>query len=288
MSYELPPTYISPVKRIVAIGDLHGDFKATVLALRLARVIDKRNHWIGGKTVVIQLGDQIDRGGRNTTYRDENSELKIMNLFDNLANEARRVGGACFSLMGNHELMNVQGNFQCVSPKGFEQFGGSRQRRRFFKPGNPMAIRMAKTRNAIMRIGDFVFVHGGISPRLAAKYQLDEINQIMREYLIGKRGDNDRAVAELFNDEHGILWCRRYSDTRTDCAGLYKTLGILGAKNMVVAHTPQDNGINCKCNTKVWRIDTAMSEAFGRRNGITDRIQVLEILDNGQKMNILK
>lgn len=281
------PTYIPPVKRLIAIGDLHGDFKATVLALRLAKVIDSHNHWCGGKAVVIQLGDQIDRGGRSTTYKDENSELKIMNLFDNLAREAKLVGGACYSLMGNHELMNVQGNFQCVTKKGIEQFGGNKERKRFFKIGSPMAIRMANTRNAIMRIGDFVFVHGGISPRLASKYRLEEINNIMREYLMGRR-KMDKQIEELFCDDNSILWCRRYSDARTDCKSLYKTLEILGAKNMVVAHTPQDNGINCKCNTKVWRIDTAMSEAFGKREDKDNRIQVLEILDNGSKINILK
>jgi hypothetical protein len=209
-----------------------------------------------------------------------------MNLFDNLAKEAKLAGGACYSLMGNHELMNVQGDFSCVSQKGFELFGGRKGRKKYFKPGSKMAIRMAYTRNAIMKIGDFVFVHGGISPKIASKYRLDEINKILHDYLIGNR-KLDKEIEKLFCNDKSILWCRKYSDERADCKSLYKTLTILKAKNLVVAHTPQDDGINCKCNTKVWRIDTAMSEAFGKRNGM-DRIQVLEIINNGEKINILK
>jgi hypothetical protein len=55
---------------------------------------------------------------------------------------------------------------------------------------------------------------------------------------------------------------------------------------IVVGHTPQ-NGINSQCGNKIWRVDTGMSEAFGRRNSIQERIEVLEILENGEKVNII-
>ena len=57
------------VKGLIAIGDLHGDLRVSLIALRLAKVIpdnifpynvDKIS-WCGGDTWVIQLGDQIDR-----------------------------------------------------------------------------------------------------------------------------------------------------------------------------------------------------------------------------------
>ena len=58
-----------PVKKLIAIGDVHGDLRVTLLALKLAEVIPQhsnekdinRIHWCGGSTWVIQLGDQIDR-----------------------------------------------------------------------------------------------------------------------------------------------------------------------------------------------------------------------------------
>ena len=57
------------VEKLIAIGDLHGDLKATLSVLKLAEVIPQTTtietinnaHWSGGDTWVIQLGDQIDR-----------------------------------------------------------------------------------------------------------------------------------------------------------------------------------------------------------------------------------
>ena len=53
---------------------------------------------------------------------------------------------------------------------------------------------------------------------------------------------------------------------------------------MVLGHSPQQQGINLKCNS-IWRVDTGMSEAFGKRLN-NKRIQVLEIIRNGKDVKI--
>ena len=49
--------------RIVVLGDLHGDWNATTKSLLKAKLIDPNDHkkWIGGETILVQLGDQVDR-----------------------------------------------------------------------------------------------------------------------------------------------------------------------------------------------------------------------------------
>ena len=137
------------VKKLIAIGDIHGDLSVAIKSFKLAEVIDinipiNNTHitkikWIGGKTVVVQLGDQIDRVRPNELVndlcseddpelnQDEGSDLKIICLFEKLHKEAIEQGGALFSILGNHELMNVEGDFRYVSPKEFKEFG------RYFK-----------------------------------------------------------------------------------------------------------------------------------------------------------
>ncbi len=281
-----PPSILLPVKRIVTIGDLHGDYKATILSLRKARLIDNKNKWIGGNTVLVQLGDQLDRGGRFDNTTDEDSEFKIMNLFDRLHKHAKLNGGAVYSLLGNHEIMNVLGDFSYTSKMGIKHFGSKEARFDYFRSGGKMAIKMAHTRNVILRIGDWIFVHGGITPRLAKKYKIVEINNLMRRYLLGEEKlEHDKCFRELFLNSGSVLWTRRYSEDKPDCKNLNKTLEYLGATKMVIGHTPQEY-INCRCKNSVWRIDTGMSQAFGKRKG-GDRIQVLEILDNGKQINII-
>ena len=132
--------------KLIGIGDLHGDLQVTIKYLKLSGVISmSTNHnmteqkdldnieWIGGNTIVVQVGDQIDRCRPNnwyrdvcaddSTYQDEGSDLKIMNLLDNLGEKAEKVGGKIISILGNHEMMNCVGDFRYVSPKEFEEFG---------------------------------------------------------------------------------------------------------------------------------------------------------------------
>src|SRR5437867_8351951 len=52
----------APTERVVAIGDIHGDFDALVGILQRARLIDPRNRWSGGNAILVQTGDFLDRG----------------------------------------------------------------------------------------------------------------------------------------------------------------------------------------------------------------------------------
>src|SRR5580700_4901918 len=56
--------------RIVAIGDLHGDLDHARRALRLAGAIDVQDQWTGGRLVVVQTGDEIDRGDDDRSILD--------------------------------------------------------------------------------------------------------------------------------------------------------------------------------------------------------------------------
>src|SRR5688572_20846577 len=100
-------------KRVVAIGDLHGDISGTRSALRAAGVIDDKDNWIGKDTVVVQTGDVLDRG---------DDEQAILDLIFKLEGEARAAGGAVIMLLGNHELMNGAGDFRYVTPGAMNDF----------------------------------------------------------------------------------------------------------------------------------------------------------------------
>ena len=83
------PSVLPPVKRIIVIGDLHGDWEMTIKSLKIGKVIDSNNKWIGGETIVVQVGDQIDRCRFSgvachlptATKNDEASDMKILNFF---------------------------------------------------------------------------------------------------------------------------------------------------------------------------------------------------------------
>ena len=47
--------------KIVAIGDLHGDYPAFDRVLRLAKLIGENGEWIGGNRHLVICGDVLDR-----------------------------------------------------------------------------------------------------------------------------------------------------------------------------------------------------------------------------------
>ncbi|GAB2247726.1 hypothetical protein Droror1_Dr00007608 [Drosera rotundifolia] len=99
---------------LVAIGDVHGDLSKLKHSLRLAGLIDATtDSWSGGSSTLVQVGDVLDRGG---------DEIRIMYFMERLKRQAMSVGGSVITLNGNHEIMNVGGDFRFVAKEGVEEF----------------------------------------------------------------------------------------------------------------------------------------------------------------------
>ncbi|GMH28596.1 hypothetical protein Nepgr_030439 [Nepenthes gracilis] len=99
--------------RLIAIGDLHGDLQKFNQALRLAGLINASDQWSGGSATVVQVGDVLDRGG---------DEIKILYFLEKLKRQAANSGGSIITMNGNHEIMNVDGDFRYVTQDGINEF----------------------------------------------------------------------------------------------------------------------------------------------------------------------
>ena len=177
-----------PVKRIIAIGDLHGDYDALIGVLKKSKLIDNNLKWIGGKTYLVQIGDQVDSLCRDNSNNLRNpQELRIMLYLNKLNEEARTVGGRVISLLGNHEMMNMQGDFRYASDVDIKVMNGIKGRKELFRPGGQLARVLSKSRLAVVKIGDYIFVHAGIIPKVAKKYSLEKMNEIAKRFMRGER-----------------------------------------------------------------------------------------------------
>lgn len=260
--------------RVVAIGDLHGDFSATERAFRLAGAIDESGKWSGGDLVVVQTGDQLDRGP---------DERQIVEFLERLEKEAKAAGGRLVVLNGNHETMNVLGDFRYVtaeamgsfdsyqpaSPLSIQVEGPSKVRAAAFLPGGGAAQVLARRRIVVM-VGDTVFVHGGLTSA-HLDYGIDKLNRESKEWMLGKTTLPPRLVV----DESGPLWTRIYGEpvvSERACQLLEQTLRRLGARRMAVGHTVQPGGMSSACDGQVFRIDVGLSAAYG-----DNPVQVLEV-----------
>ena len=329
---ESQPFILPPVRRIIVIGDIHGDLKMTYETLKIAELIDNNNNWIGGDTVLVQVGDQIDRcrnssfmscENKDTTLDDEGNDWKILKYFTELHYQAREHGGAVYSLLGNHELMNVQQRMDYVSYEGLNELNnyvtpngnviknGKNARLWAFKPGNPISEFLACTRQVAIIIGTNLFVHAGILPSIAKKYNISTINKLMSLYLFNKLDDNE-YINIMNAPDYSPLWTRKIGniaikkfnnnninnnniiDNKKLCNKLMNPLKkIYKIGKLYIGHTPMMNsGISSMCDNKIWMTDYGLSSAFNKfdnnRRSIIREAHVLEILDDGKIFNILK
>lgn len=257
--YELPSQ-----KRIIIVGDIHGDIKRFKNILINKQIINNDLEWIASppETVIVQLGDQIDSKNRNT---DEDWEVlkdyDMIYFTEHLNLIARAKGGYCISLIGNHELMNIIGDFSYVSDKSNTQ-----TRTQMFKPKGSMALILAK-RPLVLKIGDLLFCHAKLNINhlnLLKKYNKDlsYINQIWRNYLENEKIsiEDKELVDNIIIGSGGILW-NRFENNKEETTELFNELGIT---YMFVGHTRYDKIV--LRDNQIWYCDTGLSRCFGKNN----------------------
>ena len=309
------PAPAAPPGRIVAVGDLHGDYEAwRAIALR-ARIIDARNRWAAGSATLVQTGDIVDRGP---------DSLKIIRHLRKLEKEAARAGGRVVVLVGNHEAMNVTGDLRYVHPGEYAAFVDERsealrqaawaangklftanykakfpamsdgqvrdawfastplgmlEHQRAWAPDGELG-RWASRLPAVVKIGDTLFAHGGLSAGYA-NVPIAEINRRVSTALANR----ETALTSILNDPLGPLWYRglitRGPSFEQEIAAAAAAAGsapqsrpgmaaeldmvLAGhrARRLVIGHTPALKGIDIAHGGKLVRIDTGISRHYG-------------------------
>jgi hypothetical protein len=311
-TYDNLPNKLPHVDRIIVIGDIHGDIEILLECLIKAELIEIDGDiksidyssenwdiiitWTGKKTVVVQVGDQIDSCRYDQTHScadpanipkiynpDMPNDINILKFMTSLHFKAKEKGGAIYSLIGNHELMNVTGDMSYVSHSNIISHSnlskdkiddGMKKRIEMFKPGNEMANFLACTRKIALIIGDNLFVHAGIVPYITNKYSIDDINRILTLFLLGEFKDTD-IINEIFmSSKYSPLWTRIFGSKGVDnkCDELMNPLmDIYKVGKIYVGHTPQlQTGIISKCNDRIWLTDAGMPSAFNKFDKISN------------------
>ena len=279
--------------RVVAIGDLHGDYEAFVAILRAKGLVDggENPRWTGGTAHLVQIGDVMDRG---------KEARRIFVLLARLEKESAEAGGMVHFLPGNHEELNLAG-----LSLGYEDYVTIDQFRDFLPPASrdrhdrivagmnkedreaywkTLMSRQAEEgtgseycktfqrtvggwiigHNVIIKINGVVFVHGGIGIA-DSRRSLESINAIYRRELL-QASDGDIPGDRLFIfRENAPLWNRdfgNYGSSITE-ADVRQILSNLHARAIVVGHTPTSAASAKRFGGLVWSIDSGISATYG-------------------------
>jgi hypothetical protein len=267
------------VPRVVAVGDVHGSLDNLIVILKSSELLDGNLAWSGGASHLVLNGDLIDKG---------RSDRGVLDLARRLKSEAEAAGGRVHVVLGNHEAMNLDGNLRYVSKESFAEFANLE--RRSDRNRSWMAYKQGYRRDQILRlrkafdeqhppgyfgrlralapdgeygswlllqpaaikINGIVFVHGGLTPKIAAK-GLNGINEEVHNTL--------RTGSRSGDWNQGPLWYRGNSlqNERIERGPLAQVLESLDARAMVVAHTPTGSRrVTSRFNGTLYRTDVGM------------------------------
>lgn len=306
------------IEKIVAVGDIHGDYDNFESILIGTGLIDENLTWIGGKTYLVQTGDIIDKGP---------DAKKVFDLLMRLEKEAEAAGGKVHMLIGNHEEMNITGiafdyagyvtleQFVSFLPDTYREkqekklmkkigeqtseemnsdFSSSSYirdywkevlrnerskkdgsvRRLYINNFNEQYGKWILQHNAVIKINDIIFAHGGISKKYSTQ-KLEDINNLLREELNHfriaiKRSLQPQTQYKIVYDSTGPLWYRGFAliDEEVFKPEVDTILKNLDAKYMVIAHTPQiwspivSKELMSRFQDRIWIIDTGISHSY--------------------------
>ena len=283
--------------RVVAVGDIHGDFDALVEVLQETGLIDNEQRWIGGDAILVQTGDFLDRGSK---------VREVMDLLMALEKQAVRDSGRIIVLLGNHEMMNLMGDLRDVTKEAYLSFvdENSEKRRqdayqdylelykrrsqligqepsitsKFEKqwmkkhPPGFLEYRDAlqpdgkyggwlRKRPAIVQIGDTIVLHGGIHPELAS-FKLRALNERIKREIEAFDSYTRYMVAEKL-----ILSFATLDETVAAAeAELKRTTDEVGDKSMLESFLQYGNWLSVHPNGPLWfRGFAYWSEREGQR-----------------------
>ena len=313
---EYQPCVIEKPGRIIVIGDIHGDIDRLLNILISTKIFTERLEWIAEppNTVVVQLGDQIDsmdRSGLNAEW-DTSSQICtkgildlniiiLMEKLDSIAIQAGH-GGRVLSLIGNHELLNLMHHFDYVSPCS-KRILNPEIRKELFRRGNGQITQLLAKRNVVVKVGKYIFCHGGILPEhldtIQSTYShqintndfIHYINNTFRKFTLNEflTPEDIKILQNVIIGDNGILWTRFYlsllikSGTDSGIHLIFESvltniLSRLDGISMFIGHNIVDS-ITAVANSKLFFTDAALSRAFN-----TQRIQIIEIVskENGE------
>ncbi len=254
------PCIYDDVERVVAVGDLHGNYAGFCAILRHCGLINSANRWIARRTHLVQMGDVLGRGGEPG---------KILTLLRRLEAEARQYDSEVHTLLGNHETMSLCGFHAYRTPEEVRDFLEQRGEFSFHEEGGdeveisrpdwsaapqakkadlPHKLRFdlsPKGRvgqwmtglNSAMKINGMLFVHGGLTRDFGFE-SLALLNERICEELRLEEGNFDSSAYHL--GRRGPQWTREYALRPTESMReeLEDVLRFHRCTAMVVGHTP--------------------------------------------------
>lgn len=270
-----PSEYVKP-KKILAVSDIEGNYFAFRRLLLKYKVINNKYEWTFGNGHLVIVGDCFDRG---------EYVMECLWLIYSLEEKAKKEGGYVHFILGNHEIMNMNGDWRYIHPKYAGNLDLNNTQNVLYH-GNNELWRWLRTKNIIEKIGNILFVHAGISEKLLSlKVPISQINNRARLYYTKAGGPfSDPLLEVAFNSDHSPFWYRGYYQVEMKEEIIDATLYQYAINTIITGHTIVER-VSSFFNNKVINVNT--DHAGGKSEALLIRgDRFFRVSDNGKSERI--
>ena len=222
---------LTPGARIIALSDIHGQYGVMRQLLRANGVIDDQDHWAAGHDHLVVAGDVFDRGPQVT---------EAFWLLYSLQQQARAAGGAVHFLLGNHEAIELYDDLRYLNPKYKDIATLLGRSYPDLYGGDSVLGQWLRSRPAMLKLGDSLFLHGGIAPENIDLVTNMAATNAAYDHSLGTpkaQVKADPALNRLYNGKTSPIWYRGYFNGALDDGAVASLVRQLGVARIVVGHT---------------------------------------------------
>lgn len=266
--------------RVIAIGDVHGEYETFQLILLNAKLIDLSGNWKGGNAILVQTGDMIDRGLKS---------IESVEYIRSIQEQAIKSGGKVIRLLGNHELMLIQGDYSFANFQGREELA-----------------KMLKKETAERKVqaawtdGKRLFSHAGVRTQLrqwleggTARYSNEQFSPKRLSRITDAANDALSKAAASSEYEGPLFYIDRTRGGQDPFGGIFwgdaqNLVGSLNAFEMpqVFGHTPtRKPAFQLEWGRSLINIDCGMWTGYGGNCGYLEITPKGELIEHTKAQN---
>lgn len=273
-------TDFSSVSKMFIVSDIEGNFSAFRKILQGAGIVDADYNWTFGTGHLVLTGDFVDRGSQVN---------EVLWLIYSLEGKAKAAGGYVHYILGNHEIMNMNGDLRYVHAKYMQSAGVLNEGFTSLYGEQSELGRWLRTKNVMEKIGDILFVHAGISPPVnTMDLSTSRLNKLVKPHYADSLMEFKNPLLDILYSDLGPFWYRGYyKDAPGSHANtLDSTLRLYKVKKVATGHTVVADTISVLYNGKL--INTDVHHLGGHTEGLLiEEGAYYRVLPSGEKKRIM-
>ncbi|NQZ88361.1 MAG: metallophosphoesterase [Colwellia sp.] len=241
--------------KIAAVSDFHGQYSLMKSLLQNNKIIDQQGNWSFADGHFVITGDVFDRGDKVT---------EILWFLYKLEHQALQAGGQLHLLLGNHEVMILNGDLRYLNPKYTEVAKRLNMPFEQLFSKNSILGNWLRSKPVLVKLNNNLFAHGGFHPSLAKdNHSLEAVNSTFKANLIKAELDSPRkGWGKFLHKSNGPIWYRGYfkaGDEGASSEEIDLLLKHFDINHIIVGHTSQKQ-IETRYQGRVIAIDSSIKK----------------------------